>query len=119
VLENFSSQTILEKWCLAKISQTCASLGALDCYVCTEECLVPRLPAGEQAALVKSLRHRGYNSSDCPVCTGLFGVPVAHLANGRPRNPRGPHQPGQRSPGCIGLSSVSSDQRLATDDSTD
>jgi hypothetical protein len=28
VLGNFSSQTILEKWCLAKISQTCDSLGS-------------------------------------------------------------------------------------------
>jgi hypothetical protein len=51
VLGNFSSQTILETWCLAKISQTCVSLGAPHCPVCTGLCPVPRLPASEPAAL--------------------------------------------------------------------
>jgi hypothetical protein len=32
--------------------------------------------------------HRDYNSSDCPMCTGLSGVPAARLANGRPRDQR-------------------------------
>jgi hypothetical protein len=30
----------------------------------------------------------GYNSPDCPVCTGLSGEPTVGRANGRPRNLR-------------------------------
>jgi hypothetical protein len=30
----------------------------------------------------------GYNSPDCPVCTGLSGEPTVGRANGRPRDPR-------------------------------
>jgi hypothetical protein len=30
----------------------------------------------------------GYNSPDCPVCTGLSGEPTVGQANGRPRNLR-------------------------------
>jgi hypothetical protein len=30
----------------------------------------------------------GYNSPDCPVCTGLSGEPMVGRANGRPRDPR-------------------------------
>ena len=31
----------------------------------------------------------GYNSPDCPVCTGLSGEPTVSRANGRLRDPRG------------------------------
>jgi hypothetical protein len=41
--------------------------------------------------------HCGYKSPDCPVCTGLSGVPAARLANGRSRNQRRPRQSNQRS----------------------
>jgi hypothetical protein len=63
---------------LAKSSQTCTSLR------CTGLSGVHRAVSGaqagspvEQAALGKNLAHRGYNSPDCPVCTGLSGEPVA------------------------------------------
>jgi hypothetical protein len=44
--------------------------------------------SGELAALGKCLTAYGYNSPDCPVCTGLSGEPTVGRANGRPRDPR-------------------------------
>jgi hypothetical protein len=44
--------------------------------------------SGELAALGKKLMAYGYNSPDCPVCTGLSGEPMVGRANGRPRDPR-------------------------------
>jgi hypothetical protein len=37
----------------------------------------------EQAALGKNSSIRGYNSSDCLVCTGLSGEPTVKFTNGR------------------------------------
>jgi hypothetical protein len=42
----------------------------------------------ELGTLWKNIGRRNYNSPDCPVCTRLFGVPAARLANGRPRDQR-------------------------------
>jgi hypothetical protein len=44
--------------------------------------------SGELAALGTLTAVYGYNSPDCPVCTGLSGEPTVSPANGRPRNPR-------------------------------
>jgi hypothetical protein len=44
--------------------------------------------SGEEAALGNLPMAYGYNSPDCPVCTGLSGEPTVDRANGRPRNPR-------------------------------
>jgi hypothetical protein len=55
---------------------------------CTGQCPVCQTGSGELAALGKKLTAYGYNSPDCPVCTGLSGEPTVSLANGRPRDPR-------------------------------
>jgi hypothetical protein len=59
---------------------------------------------GEQVALGKMLRRRGYNSSDYAPYIRPSGVLVARLANGRPRNQQALRVPDQRSPSCTGLS---------------
>jgi hypothetical protein len=56
---------------------------------CTGQCPVCQAGSGELAALGKELTAYGYNSSDCPVCTGLSGEPTVSRANGRLRDPRG------------------------------
>jgi hypothetical protein len=43
---------------------------------------------GELAALGKNLTAYGYNSPDCPVCTGLSGEPSVGRANGQLRDLR-------------------------------
>jgi hypothetical protein len=48
-----------------------------------------RLNSGELAALGNSPATYGYNSPDCPVCTGLTGEPTVGRANSRPRDLRG------------------------------
>ena len=55
---------------------------------CTGQCPVRQAGSGELAALGENLTAYGYNSSDCPVCTGLSGEPTVGRANGRPRDPR-------------------------------
>jgi hypothetical protein len=54
----------------------------------TGQCPVRQTSSGELAALGNSPATYGYNSPDCPVCTGLSGEPTVGRANGRPRNPR-------------------------------
>jgi hypothetical protein len=56
---------------------------------CTEQCPVCQAGSGELAALGKELTAYGYNSPDCPMCTGLSGEPTVSRANGRLRDPRG------------------------------
>jgi hypothetical protein len=56
---------------------------------CTGPCPVRQAGSGELAALGKELTAYGYNSPDCPVCTGLSGEPTVSRANGRLRDPRG------------------------------
>ena len=51
---------------------------------CTGQCPVRQAGSGELAALGKNLTAYDYNSSDCPVCTGLSGEPTVGRANGRP-----------------------------------
>jgi hypothetical protein len=58
---------------------------------CTRQCPVRQAGSGELAALGKNLTAYGYNSPDCPVCTGLSGEPTAGRANGRLRDLRKTH----------------------------
>jgi hypothetical protein len=68
---------------MALFSQSQLYLGAPDCPV-------RQAGSGELAALGKSSVTYGYNSPDCPVCTGLSGVhQTVRWANGRPRDLRG------------------------------
>jgi hypothetical protein len=55
---------------------------------CTGQCPVRQASSSELAALENLPATYGYNSPDCPVCTGLSGEPTVGRANGRPRNPR-------------------------------
>jgi hypothetical protein len=55
---------------------------------CTGQCPVRQAGSAELAALRKNLTTYGYNSPDCPVCTGLSGEPTVGRANGRLRDLR-------------------------------
>jgi hypothetical protein len=55
----------------------------------TGQCPVRQAGSSELAALGNSPETYGYNSPDCPVCTGLSGEPTVGRANGRPRDLRG------------------------------
>jgi hypothetical protein len=55
---------------------------------CTEQCLVRQAGSCELAALGISSAAYGYNSPDCPVCTGLSGEPTVGRTNGRLRDLR-------------------------------
>ena len=55
---------------------------------CTGQCPVRQTGSSEVATLGNSPATYGYNSPDCPVCTGLFGEPMVGRANGRLRDPR-------------------------------
>jgi hypothetical protein len=50
---------------------------------CTGQCPVCQASSGELGALGNKLTVYGYNSPDCPVCTGLSGEPTVGRANGR------------------------------------
>jgi hypothetical protein len=50
---------------------------------CTGQCSVRQAGSCELAALGISSAAYGYNSSNCPVCTGLSGEPTVGRANGR------------------------------------
>ena len=52
---------------------------------CTGQCPVRQAGSSEVTALGNSPATYGYNSPDCPVCTGLSGEPTVGRANGRPR----------------------------------
>jgi hypothetical protein len=56
--------------------------------------------SGELAALGKNLTAYGYNSSDCPVCTGLSGEPTVGRTNGRLRETRGRANGREGAPDC-------------------
>jgi hypothetical protein len=53
---------------------------------CTGQCPVCQAGSGELGALGNKLTAYGYNSPDCPVCTGLSGEPSVGRANGRLRD---------------------------------
>jgi hypothetical protein len=72
----------------------------------TGQCLVRQASSGELAALGKKLTVYGYNSSDCPVCTGLSGEPTVGRANSRPRDPRETRGRANSRKGGTGLSGV-------------
>jgi hypothetical protein len=55
---------------------------------CTGQYPVCQAGSGKLGALGNKLTAYGYNSLDCPVCTGLSGEPTVGRANGRPRDPR-------------------------------
>jgi hypothetical protein len=67
---------------LSSVWHTGLSGGAPDSVWCA------RLTRREEAALGNSPTAYGYNSPDCPVCTGLSGEPTVGRANGRPRDLR-------------------------------
>jgi hypothetical protein len=70
---------------------------------CTGQCPVRQAGSGELAALGKNLTAYGYNSPDCPVCTGLSGEPTVSRANGRLRDlreTRGRANGREGAPGC-------------------
>jgi hypothetical protein len=73
---------------------------------CTGQCPVRQAGLREVAALGNSPATYGYNSPDCPVCTGLSGEPSFGWANGRPRNPRATHGRANGRKGGTGLSGV-------------
>jgi hypothetical protein len=52
---------------------------------CTEQCPVCQAGSSELAALGNSSATYGYNSPDCPVCTGLSGEPTVGRGNDRLR----------------------------------
>jgi hypothetical protein len=62
----------LEEMALFCQSKLC--LGAPDCPVVHRQCPVHQAGSGELVALWKKLTAYGYNSSDCPVCTGQCPV---------------------------------------------
>jgi hypothetical protein len=75
---------------MALFSQSQLGLGAPDSVRwCTGQCLVRQAGSVELAALGKKLTAYGYNSPDCPVCTGLSGEPTVSRANDRLRDQRG------------------------------
>jgi hypothetical protein len=55
---------------------------------CTGQCPVCQAGSGELGTLGNKLTAYGYNSPDCPVCTGLSGEPTVGRANGRLRDLR-------------------------------
>jgi hypothetical protein len=81
---------------LAVYSQDSARSGTPDCTVvhrtvsggAPDSVRCARLTRREEAALGNSPTAYGYNSPDCPVCTGLSGEPTVGRANGRQRNLR-------------------------------
>jgi hypothetical protein len=50
---------------------------APNCPMYTGQCPVPRLACSTNSLLSRKLGSHGYNSPDCPMCTGLSGVAVA------------------------------------------
>jgi hypothetical protein len=73
---------------MALFSQSLLSLGAPDCPV-VHRTVSGAAGSSEVAALGNSPATYGYNSPDCPMCTGLSGEPTVGQANGRPRDLRG------------------------------
>jgi hypothetical protein len=76
-----------------KICNVCHSGEHRTVWCAPDNVWCPGYQLAEHATLGKMLKLAGYNSSICPVCTGLSGVRAARLSNGRPRNQRRPHQP--------------------------
>jgi hypothetical protein len=74
---------------MAKFCQSQSSLVHRTVRWCTRQCPVRQAGTSELAALGNSSATYGYNSPDCPVCTGLSGEPTVDRANGRPRDLRG------------------------------
>jgi hypothetical protein len=67
------------RWlCSAKVSSVWAHQTVRWCT--GAQCPVCQAGSGELAALGKELTAYGYNSPDCPVCTGLSGEPTVGCA---------------------------------------
>ena len=82
-----TGETIVEKLAVyshktARSGCTGLSGGAPDSVWCA------RLNSSELDTLGNSSAAYGYNSPDCPVCTGLSGEPTVGRANGRLRDRR-------------------------------
>jgi hypothetical protein len=91
----------------ASVWGTGLSDGAPDSVRCA------RLPRRELPALGNLPTAYGYNSPDCPVCTGLSGEPTVGWANGRPRNLRRTRGRANGRKGGTGLSGVHRTVRCA------
>jgi hypothetical protein len=82
--------------CLGSSSQVSAQSGSTglsggapdSVRWCTGQCPMRQAGSSELAALGNSSATYGYNSPDCPVCTGLSGEPTVGRANGRLRDLR-------------------------------
>jgi hypothetical protein len=74
---------------MARAAKLCSVWEHRTVRWCTGQCPVRQASLSEVAALGNSPATYGYNSPDCPVCTGLSGEPTVGWANGQPRNPRG------------------------------
>jgi hypothetical protein len=59
-----------------------------QCLVVHRQCPVCQAGSSELGSLGNKLAAYGYNSPDCPVCTGLSGEPTVGRANGRLRDLR-------------------------------
>jgi hypothetical protein len=90
---------------LAEFSQTSTNLWCtgLSCVHRTMSC-AQASPATNSSLLGIHRGHCGYNSPDCPVCTGLSDEPSVPATNSRQRDQRATRGPSQRSLGRIGLS---------------
>ena len=73
---------------LARQPRLCAVWVHRTVRWCTRQCPVCQAGSGKLGTLGNKLTAYDYNSSDCPVCTGLSGEPTVGRANGRPRDPR-------------------------------
>jgi hypothetical protein len=71
---------------LSGVRRRCMAINHWTVWWCTG--LSGELFTGEFVALGKPSTAYGYNSLDCPVCTGLSGEPTVSQGNGRPRIPR-------------------------------
>ena len=72
---------------MARAAKVCSVWVHRTVRWCTGQCPVRQAGSSELAALGNSSAAYGYNSPDCPVCTGLSGEPTVGRA--RPRDLRG------------------------------
>jgi hypothetical protein len=79
----------LAKRLLSGLRRRCTAINHRTVWWCTGLSGGPF--TGKLVALGNSSATYGYNSPDCPVCTGLSGEPTVGRANGRPRDLRETH----------------------------
>jgi hypothetical protein len=77
VLETGKIELEMRWLCSAKVCSVCEHRTV---RWCTGQCLVRQAGSSELAALGNSPATYGYNSPECPVCTGLSGEPTVGRA---------------------------------------